>query len=260
MALKKRIRTLLAVTFPEFETVIDPFSVSGTALLQKYPTAWHYHHSSVERILKLFRHIKGNNFNADKAQTLLMLAKNSIYSGKAHEARAVVMRSSLRLLALYQGEIAALEAEIRTFFEAHPPQQPDADTLVANLRTIPGVSDKTIAAILSECGDLTRFGSVSKFIGYLGLFPTQEQSGNTEKAGHLSKRGSSQAKHALYMSAVSALLHNDQLKQLYDTKRSQGKSKKEALIAVSRKLATIIYAIFRTNTPYDPARVFTIKS
>ena len=58
------------------------------------------------------------------------------------------------------------------------------------------------------------------------------------------------------MSAVSCLIHNTQLKQLYDTKRSQGKSKKEALIAVSRKLATIIYAIFRYNTPYNPNRVF----
>ena len=58
------------------------------------------------------------------------------------------------------------------------------------------------------------------------------------------------------MSSVSCLIHNIQLKQLYDTKRSQGKSKKEAIIAVSRKLATIIYAIFKYNVPYNPARVF----
>jgi len=66
-------------------------------------------------------------------------------------------------------------------------------------------------------------------------------------------------KHALYMSSVSCLIHNSQLKQLYDTKRSQGKSKKEAIVTVSRKLATVIYAIFRYNTPYNPARVF-VKS
>ena len=58
------------------------------------------------------------------------------------------------------------------------------------------------------------------------------------------------------MSAVSCLIHNTQLKQLYDTKRSQGKSKKEALIAVSRKIATIIYSIFKYNVPYNPNRVF----
>ena len=104
-----------------------------------------------------------------------------------------------------------------------------------------------------------RFKKISnptKFIGYLGLFPTENSSGNSKIIGHLSKRGSSIAKHALYMASVSCLIHNPELKQLYDTKKSQGKSSKEATIAVSSKLATIIYAIVRYNVPYDPNRVF----
>lgn len=263
--LKKRILTNISVTFPEFETLVNPFSVSGIALLDKYPTAKHYHHSSSDRILKLFRHIKGNNFNTEKAQKLLALAKRSIYSGKAYEARAIAIRSSLRLLKVYQSELSLLEEEILALFGEKISVDSNGvehqrNTLVDNLKTIPGVSDKTIAAVLSECGDVSRFPTVTKFIGYLGLFPTQEQSGNTKRIGHLSKRGTSLVKHALYMSSVSCLLHNDQLKQLYDTKRSQGKSKKEGLIAVSRKLATIIYAIFKYNIPYDPVRVFTPKS
>ena len=110
--------------------------------------------------------------------------------------------------------------------------------------------------MISELGDLTRFPTIPKLIGYIGLFPTENSSGNSKHIGHLSKRGSPLVKHALYMSAVSCLIHNTQLKQLYDTKRSQGKSKKEALIAVSRKIATIIYSIFKYNVPYDPNRVF----
>ena len=103
---------------------------------------------------------------------------------------------------------------------------------------------------------LKRFPNPTKFIGYLGLFPTENSSGNSKVIGHLSKRGSSIAKHALYMASVSCLIHNPELKQLYDTKKSQGKSSKEATIAVSSKLATIIYAIVKYNVPYDPNRVF----
>ena len=66
--LKKRILTNLAVTFPEFEYILNPFSNIGLALLDKYPTAEHYKHSSVDRIVKVFRHIKGNNFKAEKAK------------------------------------------------------------------------------------------------------------------------------------------------------------------------------------------------
>ena len=261
--IKKRILTQITVTFPEFEGFINPFSVSGLALLEKYPTAKHYKHSSVDRIMKIFAHIQGNNFNKDKALTLLELSRESIYSGKATEARAIAMRSTIRLLRMYLSEIDIIEAEILVLLdkkgvnETTLDELPEHNNLIDNLKTIPGVSDKTIAAVISECGDLTRFPSIPKFIGYLGLFPTENSSGNSKKIGHLSKRGSSLVKHALYLSATSCLIHNKQMKQLYDIKRSQGKSKKEALVAVSRKLATIIYSIFKYNTPYNPNRVFT---
>lgn len=57
---KRQVSTLLAVVFPEMEQVIrDPYNVTGLALLEKYLTAKHYAHASVERILKTFRGIKG---------------------------------------------------------------------------------------------------------------------------------------------------------------------------------------------------------
>ncbi len=255
---KKRILTQVTVTFPELENFIDIFSITGLALLDKYPTAHHYKHSSVDRILKIFRHIQGNSFNNQKAIEVLELAKNSIYSGKAKDARAIAIKSSIRLLKIYQEELSILEEEILALLEKNGiKEEKDVPTnsLIENLKTIPGVSSKTIAAVISECGDLSRFKTPIKFIGYLGLFPTENSSGNSKSTGHLSKRGSSLAKHALYMASVSCLLHNKELKQYYDTKKSQGKSKQEGIIAVARKLATIIYSIY--NTPYDPSRVFS---
>ena len=255
---KKRILTQVTVTFPELENFIDIFSITGLALLDKYPTAHHYKHSSVDRILKIFRHIQGNSFNNQKAIEVLELAKNSIYSGKAKDARAIAIKSSIRLLKIYQEELSILEEEILALLEKNGIKEDvPTNSLIENLKTIPGVSSKTIAAVISECGDLSRFKTPIKFIGYLGLFPTENSSGNSKSTGHLSKRGSSLAKHALYMASVSCLLHNKELKQYYDTKKSQGKSKQEGIIAVARKLATIIYSIFRYNTPYDPSRVFS---
>jgi len=264
--LKKRILTNLAVTFPEFEKFTDPFTKVGLALLDKYPTAHHYKHSSVDRIVNVFRHIQGNNFNNEKALKLLELSKVSVYSGKAKDARAIAIRSSIRLLKFYLEEIDTLEQEIYKLLDGYKTSDTlneneenkvQENTLVKNLTSIPGVAYKTIAAFISECGDLKRFSTPTKLIGYLGLFPTENSSGNSKSVGHLSKRGSSKVKHALYMSATSCLIHNPELKQLYDAKKSQGKSNKEALIAVSRKLALIIYAIVKYNVPYNPNRVFS---
>ncbi len=83
-AIKRQTQTVLNVVFPELEQV-DPFNITGLALLEKYPTAKHYEYASVERILKTFRGIKGNNFNEAKAKKLLSLARESIYSGAGKE-------------------------------------------------------------------------------------------------------------------------------------------------------------------------------
>jgi len=164
-----------------------------------------------------------------------------------------MITTNIRILELYCQEKKQIEAQIQALINT----EIDAiDNRVENLKSIPGVSDKTIASILGECGDLSRFDSAKAFIGYLGLYPTQYQSGNSLSVGRLAKRGIPIAKHALYMAAVASVLHNSELKKLFRDKISAGKSKKEALIILSKKLATIIYSIVKHNKPYEPNRVF----
>ena len=265
---KRQVSTVLVVVFPEFEQIIkDPFSVSGMALLNKYPTAKHYKGASGERILKLFRNIKGNNFNIDKANKLLDLAHNSIFQGNAKDERAYVIRSNLRRITFLKEEIEQCEAQMfellndtNTSIETSKEEEVYIADLVDNLRSIDGVSDKTIFAILSECGDISRFKSAQAFIGYLGLYPTVYQSGNSTKYGKLAKRGAKLAKMALYQASIACVRHNDQLKKIYLDKKSSGRASKECIVIVARKLATIIYSIYKHNTPYDPVRVFSPSS
>ncbi len=267
---KRQVSTSLAVVFPEFEQIIrDPFSVSGMALLEKYPTAKHYKGASGERILKLFRNIKGNNFNLQKANDLLDLARLTIYQGNASDERAYVILSNLRRIRFLKEEIEQCESQMFTLLNESE-QAVSASIskeeeiyiadLVDNLRSIDGVSDKTIFAVLSECGDIARFRSGQAFIGFLGLYPTLYQSGNTTKYGRLAKRGAKLAKMAIYLAAVACVRHNDELKKVYLDKKSSGRAPKECIIVVARKLAMIIYSIYKNNTPYNPARVFNTQA
>jgi transposase len=258
---KRQVSTLLAVVFPEMEQVIrDPFNVSGLALLEKYPTAKHYAHATVQRILKTFRGIKGNNFNEEKAGKLLTLAKHSVYQGNGKDERAYVIVSHLRAIKFLNQEIEETENQMLLLFNQQPTldshEEQEVMDIIDNLRTIPGVSDKTIFALMSECGDLSRFPNQNSLIGYLGLYPTLEQSGNKTVYGHIAKRGAKLAKKALYQAAVASVRHNAQLNKLFHDKISQGRAKKEALIIVARKLAHIILAIYKNNVPYNPNRVF----
>ena len=262
-AIKRQLQTLLAVVFPEFEEVVaNPFSVTGLALLEKYPTAKHYEYASVERILKTFRGIRGNNFNREKAQKLLELARQSIYSGAAKEGREVMICSNIALLRMLRQQMDTAEEAMQELFthkEASQEEQDDMAKLIDNLRTIPGVADKTILALLAECGNLDRFHNAKALTGYLGLYPTLEQSGNSQKNGRLAKRGARLAKKAIYLAAIAAIRHNKELKQVYMNYRSKGRAKKECIIIVARKLLQIIYAIYTRNVPYDPERVFVAR-
>jgi len=265
---KRQVSTTLVVVFPEFEQIIkDPFSVSGMALLEKYPTAKHYKGASPDRILKVFRNIKGNNFNLQKANDLLDLARLTIYQGNAQEERAYVILSNLRRIRFLKEEIEACETQMFTLLndvnktiETSKEDEVYIADLVDNLRSIDGVADKTIFAVLSECGDISRFRSGQSFIGFLGLYPTLHQSGNSTKYGKLAKRGAKLAKLAIYQAAIACVRHNDELKKIYLDKKSSGRAPKECVIVVARKLAMIIYSIYKNNIPYNPARVFNTQA
>jgi transposase len=64
------------------------------------------------------------------------------------------------------------------------------DARVRLLDTIPGVGDLLGLTIASEIGDIARFGSARKLIGYAGLAPSVHQSGDRSRTGALSKAGS----------------------------------------------------------------------
>jgi len=252
--IKREISTVMATVNPEITKVFpNIFTKTALEVMKVYPTATHIAQATPKKLTRLFRHIKGNNFSEDKAKYLIDLAQTSVYAGRACKARASLLSSYIKILELYCQEKKDIELQIKQLIEE---EIDTLDNTVENLQSIPGVSDKTISAILGECGDLKRFNSAKAFIGYLGLYPTQYQSGNALSVGRLAKRGIPIAKHALYMAAVGSVLHNPQLNKIFRDKISSGKSKKEALIIIAKKIAAMMYSIVNHNKPYEPHRVF----
>ena len=116
------------------------------------------------------------------------------------------------------------------------------------------MSDKTIFALISECGNLSRFKNNSHFVGYLGLYPTFEQSGNRLTFEPIGKRGAKLDKKALSQAAIATIRHNKELNKLFHDKLSQGRAKEKAVVIIARKLAHIILAIYKNNVAYNPNR------
>lgn len=252
--IKREISTVVATVNPEITQIFpNIFTKTAIAIIKEYPTAIDISKATPKKLTKIFRHIKGNNFNEEKAKVLIQLAKSSIYTGRACDARSLMIQTNIKILELCIQEKDTIELQINDLINT---QFDDVSSNIENIKSIPGVSNKTISAIIGECGDIKRFKDVKSFISYLGLYPTLYQSGNSISTGKLAKRGIPIAKHSLYLAAVASVRHNIELNKLFHDKVSSGKSKKEALIIVAKKLATIIYSLFKYNQPYNPSRVF----
>lgn len=118
----------------------------------------------------------------------------------------------------------------------------------AQLQSAPGVGPvvaSTLIGLLPELGALNRRSIAS----LVGLAPWDNQSGPRNRTRRV-WGGRSAVRSALYMAAVSASRFNPPLKAFYERLVAQGKPKKLALIAVARRLLTILNAIIRDAAPW----------
>lgn len=253
---QRQVYSLLAIIFPEFEKTLlkNPFSIASTAILHKFPTAKDLAQAKPKHIEKIVRSIQGNNLNIEEIEKLIQTAKTSFYSGRAQEARATSLRILLGHIQNLSDSIAKLEEEINKLLS---PKEPKDSFPGENLLTIPGVGEKTIAAVLSYLGtNGANFSTSTKAIGYVGYFPKIYQSGQTYRDNTICKRGPKLLRWALYMAAVASLKHNPEMRTLYHKKLSQGKTEKQALICVGKKLLQIMLTMLKSGEPYNPMKVF----
>jgi transposase len=155
--------------------------------------------------------------------------------------------ASLALIDVLDAQIDACERELRTLGAEH--------RYVPLLLTCPGIAWILAFTIASEIGDIARFPSPRKLVGYSGLCPRVEQSGEQDRRGPLRKNGPNYLRWALVEAAHTAARHPAYLPVL-ERKRVQLGSRrgtKIAAIEVGRKLAEAIWHMLTRDEPFTPA-------
>ena len=128
---------------------------------------------------------------------------------------------------------------------------------VARLRTVPGVGLLIATSLVAFVGDPHRFPSGRHFASYLGLTPRESSSGLHRRLGSISKRGDSYLRMLLVHGARSFLWHAKKAKRpgpLHHWARhvEQQRGHNKAAVAVANKLARIAWAVWKTDSPFDP--------
>ena len=103
-----------------------------------------------------------------------------------------------------------------------------------------GVGPMVAALILGHSGDVTRFASRHHYASYNGTAPIEASSG-PKKRHRLNTRGNRQLNHAMHMAAITQIRNDTPGRAYYQRKIDEGKTKKEALRALKRRISDTVY-------------------
>jgi len=185
---------------------------------------------------------------------------------KADELQAV-LKKPLSAAALFDALLPALQAQLRVIESLRDEQTKIAAQIrqaligagrqdeVKLVETIPGYGPKTaptVVACLPE--DLRSWGPkqkvAKKIQAYFGFDPKLQESGTWRGRVRMSKRGVELARTALFQAATCALLHDPQMKAVYDRKRAEGKFYLICISHVMRLMLRRLVAVLYDRKPF----------
>ena len=145
-----------------------------------------------------------------------------------------------------QKQLDDLDAQIQDLINQTPSLKQKRDLL----QSVPGVGkvlSATLVAQVPELGACNR----KEIAALVGLAPFNHDSGR-KRGKRMIRGGRSFVRNILYMATIAATRFNPMIKAMYERLLKNGKQKKVAIVACMRKLLTILNAMIRTNSSWQP--------
>lgn len=173
------------------------------------------------------------NVSTDRAAEILRRLRPRTIVGRARRRLASELLRDLRRLDRQLGELAGRIAEAVE----------DSTTL---LTEIYGLGPILAAKIIGRVGDVSRFPSKGHFASYTGTAPVEASSGEVVRH-RLSRSGDRQLNYAMHMIAICQTAHETQGRAYYRKKLAEGKSSKEALRCLKRRISDAVFQKLRSD-------------
>jgi transposase len=179
----------------------------------------------------------------------LWTRRGAAWLGEVELAKLTALQRDLLLeeLAMFDRQLKLAEARLEEYSHDHP--------AVALLRTIPGVGIRTAEAVVAYLDDPRRFANSKQVGSYFGLIPAQDQSGTTNRLGHITRTGPPAVRHFLAEAAWRGVKLSPTIGQYFERiKHEDPERKKIALVATAHYLARVMHAMLRDNRPWAETR------
>ena len=165
-------------------------------------------------------------------------AQATIFLKQIEPSEAVAL-ARCELAAEFLGDLRRIDAQMRDTKKRLAAAVQASGTTVTEIF---GVGPVIAATIIGYVADVSRFPSRDRFAAYNGTAPIEVSSGD-RKIYRLSRRGNRRLNHAIHMAAVTQIRHrHSQGRAYYDRKLAEGKTPKEALRCLKRRVSDAIYS------------------
>jgi len=242
-ALLNQLQQLVFLVFPEFRRVFKNIKcMTPLYLLTHYPTPAAIGVLDKDYLGGELKKKSRGKFKEQHAELLINLAKDSVGIREGTEGVSMDIRHILVQLELVNRLIAEIEDEMETALGRIP--------YSAKLLSIKGFGVVSVAGIIGEVGDFKKFRTRGEIMKLAGLDLYEISSGKWKGQRRISKRGRSLLRKILYYVAIQMIRKNGIMHEYYTRLTDGGMTRMKALVAVSRKLLGIIYAIVRDDSEY----------
>ncbi|WP_327425398.1 IS110 family transposase [Streptomyces sp. NBC_01707] len=239
-----RLRAQMLEYFPALERAFD-YSTSKAALvlLTGYQTPAALRRIGKSRLAVWLKNRKVRNYRL-VAATAVQAAEAQHTAVSGEKLAATVVAKLAREVMTLDEEIADTDLLIEGRFHDHP----HAEVVLS----MPGIGPVLGAEFIAHTGgDMSVFGSSDRLAGVAGLAPVPKDSGRISGNMRRPRRYCRRLLRVFYMSAMVAARCCPVSKSFYERKRAEGKTHKQAVIALARRRLNVLWALIRDGRTFQ---------
>ncbi|WP_371632134.1 IS110 family transposase [Streptomyces sp. NBC_01259] len=247
-----RLRAQLLEICPALERTLALTNRGPVLLLTGYQTPAALRRSGAKRIETWLRNRKVKNAAAIASAALEAAVGQQTSLPGEKLAAAMVARLAKGVIFLDE-EIGELDALIEARFREHPHAEV--------IRSLPGMGALLGAEFIAATGGaMDAFGTPDRLAGFAGLAPVPRDSGRVSGNMRRPRRYHRGLLRAFYLSSMASLRTCPASRTYYQRKRDEGKGHKQAVLALARRRANVLWAMLRDGTCYQPAPSVTLAA
>lgn len=243
-AVKNQLQQLVFLVFPEFLPIMKGVeSKSARYLLRHCLTPERIVRRGLNRLSSVLRRVSKGKLGRQRAESLVKAARDSVGIREGLEGLMFDIQGLLATLEVLEGTIQQAEERMRRHLKEVP-----ASRFILSIK---GMGEVTAAGLIGEVADFSRFRTIAEITKLAGLDLYEVSSGEHTGQRRISKRGRSVLRKLLYLATLNMVRRGGIFHEEYQRYRQRNIPALKGLIAITRKLLRLVFALVRDEREYQ---------